>query len=223
MFRHQLPLALIGPRACGKTTVAAKSGGRVWDTDKIIEDRHGSISSIVKSGGWGLFRNLEADVLKDALKSAESYLLDTVPLDDAKKEKCIWPAVISTGGGVVLLEENRAVLKERTVCVYLSVPGDILLKRRLRNPMDPKRPSLSAERKGRPDGQIAADEIFKADRSTKDIQVRTVRDELVEEITSMYAEREELYRECAHVVLDGASPMREILSRIADLRMRLRD
>lgn len=192
--RHHIPLSLIGPRASGKTTVAAKSGGMVWDTDEILEKRFGSVSSLVAESGWDLFREYEADVLQESLGAAETFMKTAASDEFASQRKWIWPAVISTGGGIVLLKENRIALKERTVCVYLSVPDDILLERRLKAPMESRRPSLASNR-----------------------QTEAGREELAEEITRIQAEREELYRECAHVVLDGALPMREILEGIAGI------
>ena len=49
------------------------------------------------------------------------------------------PCVIATGGGIVLRESNRQLLRDRTVCVYLrSTPEELF--RRLRH--DSKRPLL---------------------------------------------------------------------------------
>jgi pentafunctional AROM polypeptide len=89
-------LVLVGMRGAGKTTlgrVAAKSLGlKFIDLDDIIEQQHGSsVQDIVRERGWELFRDLESDLLKLVL---------------SKETR----AIISCGGGVVELENNRKEL-----------------------------------------------------------------------------------------------------------------
>ena len=72
-----------------------------------------------ESEGEERFREVESAVLQE--------LLD------------IQPGVVATGGGIVLREANRRVLRAQTVCIYLrSTPEELF--RRLRH--DTKRPLL---------------------------------------------------------------------------------
>jgi shikimate kinase len=88
---------LIGYRGSGKTTVGRKLADRLWqelvDTDTLVTKKAGkTIKDIFEQDGEPKFRDLETEVLKEALK-----------LQDV---------VISLGGGAVLREENRAALKD---------------------------------------------------------------------------------------------------------------
>ncbi|MCR4956629.1 MAG: chorismate mutase [Lachnospiraceae bacterium] len=89
-------LILIGMPGCGKSSIAKAigelSGREVIDTDTYIEEKEGmSIPEIFKKGGEALFRELETKALKELVH-----------------KKGI---IISTGGGVVLSEENITYLK----------------------------------------------------------------------------------------------------------------
>lgn len=117
-------LYLVGPMGVGKTTVgrlAAKKLGKGFvDLDEEIEARAGaSIPWIFDVEGEAGFRRREADIL-------EEYSL---------KEDM----VISTGGGIVLNEGNRQVLRRSGVVVYLNASVDQLYSRTSR---DKKRPLL---------------------------------------------------------------------------------
>ena len=105
---------LLGPRASGKSTVgkvlAKKLGFKFVDLDKVIVEReNASIKSIVNKYGWNYFRELE----KQCLLATES----------------LFYSVIATGGGVVLLEDNRCFLQEKNYTFYLKVDIDTLIER----------------------------------------------------------------------------------------------
>ena len=119
---------LTGFMGAGKTTIgkelAAKLALPVYDTDQEIEKREGkTIASIFAVEGESRFRELESQMLKEL-----------------PKEDCI----ITTGGGIILKEENRNWLKENGLSVYLHCDPDEIAKR-LEN--DETRPLLSGERK----------------------------------------------------------------------------
>ena len=95
---------LVGPMGAGKTTVGKKlaeqRGLRFVDSDHEIEERTGvDIAFIFEKEGEQGFRRREQQVLQD-LTSQRSI-------------------VLATGGGAVLLAENRSHLKARGFVVYL--------------------------------------------------------------------------------------------------------
>ena len=107
-------IVLIGMPGSGKTTVgrdlAKRLGLRFVDTDHEIEARTGvKIPIIFEIEGEDGFRKRE-----------------TQTLDDLTRESNM---VLATGGGAVIRPENRALLRERAVVVFLSVPPAILWER----------------------------------------------------------------------------------------------
>ena len=137
----------------GKSTVgkdlARQLGCDFVDCDKEIERRSGAtITTLFARDGEAAFRDLEAATLAELIEQGA--------------------AVIATGGGAVLSSANRALLRERTRCVYLRAGPDFLW-RRLRR--DRRRPLLQV-----PDPQRRLQELS--------------------------AEREPLYLETAHIVVD---------------------
>ena len=100
-----MKLIIIGPMASGKSVVGKKLSKRMgldfFDTDEQLEKKAGaSISWIFDIEGESGFRERESDVFEELIK-----------LDNC---------VISTGGGIVLKEENRTSLKKLKV-IYLQV------------------------------------------------------------------------------------------------------
>jgi shikimate kinase len=108
----------------GKSTVgrhvARQIGLPFIDTDHVIEQRIGcSIRDYFETQGEAAFRDVEQAVI-DEVTQLDAY-------------------VVATGGGAVLRDVNRLVLRERSTVVYLrSTPED--LARRLRH--DTHRPLL---------------------------------------------------------------------------------
>ena len=107
-------IVLVGPMGCGKTTVgrrlASKLNQEFFDTDhEIIKKTGVSIDLIFDIEGEEGFRRRESEALK-SLGDMENI-------------------VIATGGGVVLLPQNRRVLKSTGAVVYLLSSVDQLLRR----------------------------------------------------------------------------------------------
>lgn len=136
MGSEECRVFLIGGRASGKSTVgralAARLGWDFADTDAIVTRRAGcDIATLVAERGWDAFRDMESDALRDA----------------AARER----VVVATGGGMVLRAENRALLREAGVTVFLSLPVEVVAARLARNPEHGQRPSLT--------GKAVADEV----------------------------------------------------------------
>ena len=116
-------LIIIGPMASGKSVVGKKLSKRLgidfYDTDEEIVKKTGvTISHIFDIEGEDKFRSREMNIFSDLIK----------------KDDC----VISTGGGIVLKEENRELLKKGTV-LYLKTSIQTQLERTMN---DKERPLL---------------------------------------------------------------------------------
>jgi len=108
-------LVLVGLMGSGKTEVGRECARRLGrpfvDTDALVEARAGrSIADIFRHDGEDAFRLLERDAVAHACASPE-------------------PAVISCGGGAVLSEENRRVMRGEGTVVLLTAPVEVLAAR----------------------------------------------------------------------------------------------
>jgi shikimate kinase len=111
MQRH---LYLTGYRGTGKTSVAmalvAGLGRPVIDLDQVIEGNAGqSIRDIFDSGGESMFRQLESEALSAAAEGPA--------------------AIVSLGGGAILSEANRAVIRRSGVCFWLDADAETIADR----------------------------------------------------------------------------------------------
>ena len=118
---------LVGPMGAGKTTIGRQLADALSlqfkDSDHEIINRTGaSIPLIFDIEGEDGFRRREHDAIADL--TAERGL------------------VLATGGGAVIRPENRSLLKERGMVIYLHASIDQLLRRVGR---DRNRPLLQTE------------------------------------------------------------------------------
>lgn len=125
-------LFLVGARASGKTTIGkalAKSLGLPFaDTDQHLLHRAClTVEQIVAAEGWPGFRSRESQALQEVA--------------DAHPAGC----VVSTGGGMVLAEANRLLMRQRGMVIFLDAPVQILAERLSRNPVNSQRPSLTGK------------------------------------------------------------------------------
>ncbi|MCC6422417.1 MAG: shikimate kinase [Phycisphaerales bacterium] len=110
-----MSILLVGYRGSGKTTIGKKLADRLWqpfvDTDDLIVRAAGkSIKEIFAESGEEAFRDLESNALQQAL---------------ALKDH-----VISLGGGAVIREQNRELIKNSGHrVIYLRCEPDILHQR----------------------------------------------------------------------------------------------
>jgi shikimate kinase len=153
-------LALVGYRGTGKSTVgqivAERLGRPFHDADAVLELRFGRpVRSIFQEFGEPVFRDWEELVLAELATDVGS--------------------VVATGGGAVLRETNRRMLREFGFVVWLSADPAVLADRLRREPGTlGDRPALT------PSGTLA-------------------------EIAEVLAARLPLYREVANAVVETDS------------------
>lgn len=107
-------LYLTGYRGTGKSAVgielARRLGRPVIDLDQIIEENAGkSIREIFDDGGEPLFRKLESEALATVSETNS--------------------AVISLGGGAILRDQNRDIIKATGICVWLRADAETINQR----------------------------------------------------------------------------------------------
>ena len=119
---------LVGFMGAGKSTIGkilARELNRPFiDTDELIEKKsQKSIAEIFRTHGERHFRQLETEVLHEI--SCESQ------------------AIVALGGGAILKEENRRLIQNSGISIYLAWDFNVLLSRIWNNP---KRPLVENEK-----------------------------------------------------------------------------
>lgn len=164
-------ITLVGYRGTGKSTVAAllaaRLGGGWIDADAVLEERMGlTIADLVRQRGEAAFRGAESALLHELLGSTTG--------------------VLATGGGVVLRQENRDLLRSagRPVA-WLTAPAAVIRARLAADPLTrARRPALSGN-------------------------------DALAEVDGALAARDPLYREVADAAFDtAAATSEEVVGRI---------
>ena len=109
-------LVLIGFMGSGKSTLArilsARLGLKQLDTDALIEAGTGRrIAQLFSSGAEHEFRDLETQLLRNLQQQRSNA------------------GVIACGGGIILRDENRMLLRQLGLLVYVDVPMAVAWER----------------------------------------------------------------------------------------------
>ena len=158
---------------CGKSSVGRELSRLLccpfMDLDDVIVQNEGrSIPEIFAADGETAFRRMELQALRDiAVADVET-------------------AVLALGGGTVMTEECREIVKEKTTCVYLKASVETLLEH------------LEGQTEGRPmlSGTCHSEQPKGVEESA-----------LRQRIEDLMARRAETYEKTAHIIIetDGRS------------------
>ena len=105
---------LIGFMGCGKSTIARRLSQKlgmeqVEMDEQIVQEQGMPIAEIFEKYGEDYFRDMETDLVK-RLQQKDGV-------------------IVSCGGGAVLREENRRVMKDSGVIIWLTAEPETILER----------------------------------------------------------------------------------------------
>ncbi|MBR4086509.1 MAG: shikimate dehydrogenase [Clostridia bacterium] len=122
-------IVLIGMPSCGKSTVGKRLAKQLnrpfYDTDELICGEYGKTpAEIIKSEGESVFRDCESSIISKAVAGING-------------------AVIATGGGAILRDENVHQLKKNGKLFFIDRPLELLITSKDR-PLSSDRAALEA-------------------------------------------------------------------------------
>jgi len=115
MENRKIKIYLSGFMGAGKSrigrTLRDKTGFQFYDSDRVVEEKAAkTISRIFAEDGEDTFRELEKQAIKEL----------------ARKEETV---IIALGGGAVLIEENRKIMRESGYVIYLKSSAEAIYER----------------------------------------------------------------------------------------------
>lgn len=108
------PVVMIGLMGAGKSKIgqelAKVLGLKFVDSDAVVVENAGmSVAEIFETQGEEVFREMERNVLKGLVEGG--------------------PKVIGTGGGAFMDEQTAALIKDKSVSIWLRADLDVLVER----------------------------------------------------------------------------------------------
>jgi 3-phosphoshikimate 1-carboxyvinyltransferase len=112
VVRSGRTVTIIGMRGVGKSALGRKLAATLRmkhiDSDHLFEKQHGSIRTFIEKKGWPEFRKKEEEVIASAIQNG---------------------TILSLGGGALSEAKTRALIKKRTIPVWLQAKETELVKR----------------------------------------------------------------------------------------------
>lgn len=108
--------------------------------------------------------------------------------------------VLATGGGCILDPANRQFMRAQGCVLYLCAPAEVLVERLLAEPLHEQRPPLFP-----PETGLNAAPPTELNAETLSAEA------LRAEVAQVLAERDPLYREAAHAVVNASGSVAEVL------------
>ena len=154
---------LLGFMGAGKSTIARRLDPDFVDMDALLEEQLGMpIARFFEEKGEAAFRQIEEEVLADLLKMDQ---------------------VVSTGGGVVISQKNRDLLKKNPDNIYLKADFETLYQR-ISDDKDNQRPLFLNNSKEDLAGIFNERQAWYEEVASKVIDVSKLSpEEIIEELT----------------------------------------
>lgn len=130
MYRY---ITINGFMGCGKSSVGERLASRLscglTDLDRYIEEKSGrKIPEIFASEGEASFRRMEREALEELLGGKAAAAAGCPVKGKEVKREAGGVHLISLGGGTVTSPECAALVKEKSVCIYLRAGIGTLVK-----------------------------------------------------------------------------------------------
>jgi shikimate kinase len=181
-------ISLTGFMGCGKSSVGRELSRLLccpfMDLDDVIVEREGrSIPEIFASDGETEFRRMEHEALM--------HILTGLRRTDKKVT-----GILALGGGTVMTEECRDIVREKTVCVYMKATVETLMEH------------LEGQTEGRP--MLSGESSSGRQNGTDNSALRARIEELMERRSAVYEDT------AHHIIVTDGMPVGQVGMKIRE-------